>query len=515
MIRFEYMNRSRCAIKCTLEQLSSIRARYTTLDPNARYIAHGSGEICPISVTGTFDVPLLLEIASGVRKLFPEESLEIAPELIPIVRPSLNVDSIVEPINSSIVLRDYQRDAASAMLKYGRGILKVPTRGGKSLILYTVVSSIFSARKDIRTMFLMVPNTQLINQMANDFENYGTDGRFKVVKFSSSSRDEVPESDPCQRIIITNRQWMMQHIDGLPKKIDVVFVDECHTCSAPHRVNGHLEGGFATRFTKMFSTNFKFGMSATDSDNVKNKWNVKKLFGPVVYEVPFSALEENGFVARPEIIPIEVMFSGEVNFGDGQERREVEVDEFGHLIITDEERETENGYVLESQFLAQSREFNSIVSRIVDSSTKEGNCLVLFDRTAHGRLIYDMIGSANKYFIDGSVDVKEREKIVKVLSSNNHAALVAQTATMGVGLTIRSLSTAVLINLKSATTVTLQGIGRGLMVEEGKRCLRIYDVYANGRGRMFKYSIKHRENRMKLFSDYYGAESPAPHRIEL
>ena len=75
---------------------------------------------------------------------------------------------------------------------------------------------------------------------------------------------------------------------------------------------------------------------------------------------------------------------------------------------------------------------------------------------------------------------------------------------MGVGLTIRSLAAVLLVNLKSATTATLQGIGRGLMTEEGKDALVIFDVYAVGSGDALKYSKKHRKIRDSLFREYYG-----------
>ena len=98
---------------------------------------------------------------------------------------------------------------------------------------------------------------------------------------------------------------------------------------------------------------------------------------------------------------------------------------------------------------------------------------------------------------------------------NNHAALVAQSATMGVGLTIKSLNSVFLVNLKSASTATLQGIGRGLMLEEGKDKLRIFDIFASGRGDNFKYSKRHRKNRQHLLADYYKCEEDRIRRIEI
>ena len=298
---------------------------------------------------------------------------------------------------------------------------------------------------------------------------------------------------------------MQEHLNELPKKIDIVFVDECHTCSV---------GGFATKFTKMFKTNFKFGMTATDSDNMKNVWNTRKLFGPVVYEVKFETLEESGFVAKPQVIPIEVYFKNDIEFFS-DEPKELEFDDNGMPIFDNDSEKQENGYILESQYLAQSREFNNIITKLVDGVLKDGNCLILFDRTMHGQILFDMIANKNKFYIDGSIKLEERQRITHILQQNNHAALVAQSATMGVGLTIKSLNSVFLVNLKSASTATLQGIGRGLMLEEGKDKLRIFDIFASGRGDNFKYSKRHRKNRQHLLADYYKCEEDRIRRIEI
>src|SRR5574344_1822735 len=117
----------------------------------------------------------------------------------------------------------------------------------------------------------------------------------------------------------------------------------------------------------------------------------------------------------------------------------------------------------------------------------DGNCLVLFDRTMHGKMLFDMIKNSNKFYIDGKVKLEDRTRITALLQNNNHSVLIAQSATMGVGLTIKSLDSVFLVNLKSASTATLQGIGRGLMLEEGKDRLKIFDIYASGRGECFKY----------------------------
>src|SRR5574344_1129342 len=98
MISFKKLNVNLTQMDCTRDQLGAIRARFTSIDPSARFVRFGSGEICPISPMGNFATSLLLEIAAGVKNLFPEEQLNVDAELVPVFRPSLSDCAITNPI---------------------------------------------------------------------------------------------------------------------------------------------------------------------------------------------------------------------------------------------------------------------------------------------------------------------------------------------------------------------------------------------------------------------------------
>ena len=482
-IKFIKLNKSRTQIECDRHQLDAIRSRFTSIDPNARFQTHGSGLICPVSAFGSFETPLMLEIVKGAKALYPEEQFEIAQELVEIFKPGLYDCKLVEPLKSTITLYDYQKEAAITMLKYGRGVLEVPTRGGKSFILSAVVRSIFVQRKDIRTALLMVPNTQLVNQMFDDFTKCGIPDGVEYVKFSSSHKELSKESKN-QRLIISNAQWVRKHLEELPKKIDVIFIDEVQSCTV---------GSWITKFIKMFETRLKFGCTGTLPDNVKDQWNIKKLFGPVVYSVPATELIQGGYIAHPNIVPICINYKRKPNlvkmFG-----KPIEFDELGNTIHS----EYENMYDLECQFLNLSKPFNEIAAKLIEKMNS-GNRLILFDRIAHGRNLFEQINApGEKFYVDGEVKQKDRAQIIEAMAQNNKAILVANTACMGVGITIGSLSDIFMISIRSASTSVLQSIGRGLKLEEGKGSLRVFDIHAN-----LKYSTKHFNQRCDLYKERY------------
>lgn len=483
-IKFIKLNKSRTQIDCETNVLDSIRSRFTSIDPNARYQPHGTGLICPVSAFGSFETPLMLEIIAGAKALFPEAEIKVDQELFEIFRPNLSDCPLVEPLNSEIKLYDYQKEAALTLLKYGRGVLEVPTRGGKSFILSAVLRSVFVQRKNIKTALLMVPNTQLVSQMFDDFIKCGIPDGIEYVKFSSTNK-ELPKECGKQRLIISNAQWIRKHLDELPKKIDILFIDEVQGCT----VNSWL-----SKFVKMFETKYKFGCTGTLPDDVKDQWNIKKLFGPVIYSVPATELINSGYIAHPEIIPIQIKYRRKPDlvtlFG-----KPMEFDEVGNPIFVEE-----NMYDLECQFLNLSEPFNSLVAKMIEK-INTGNRLILFDRIAHGRNLFDRINAqgCQKFYVDGEVKQKDRKEIVNAMNKNNHAILVANTACMGVGITIGSLSDIFLISIRSASTSVLQNIGRGLKIEDGKISLRVFDIYSN-----LKYSTKHFNQRCSLYSERYG-----------
>ena len=62
--------------------------------------------------------------------------------------------------------REYQIDAFNTATQYGRQLLLSPTASGKSLIIYLL------ARYYNKKTVIIVPTTSLVEQIANDFEDY-------------------------------------------------------------------------------------------------------------------------------------------------------------------------------------------------------------------------------------------------------------------------------------------------------------------------------------------------------
>lgn len=496
-IQINKLNVTLAQLNCDGQQLNFIRQHVTTKDPKARFNPYAD-DVCPISAFGNFAVPLTIEMARLIRRLYPGEPVEIDPELLPICLPTLKDCAISEPLNNKFKLRPYQVRASEEFLKYGRGLIVIPTRGGKSMILYTVFNAVFgNPNKNFKTALLVVPNTQLVTQMYDDFIAHGMMSNAYAIKFSS--KDPTLKLDKDKKIIIiSNRQWLQEHLDELPGKIDMLFVDEVQGCG----------GGcdmFISRLVRMCRTNHKLGCTATLGNNEKDIWNVKKLFGPVTYEIPFKEVEEGGYISSLDIKPIKIIFKQKpiLRSSDVENIEDIEImrDEFGNAITartTDEEKEKENPYIIECNFLAECNEFNDVIRKLIES-VNFGNRVVMFDRITHGKRLFDMINYDKKYYIDGQTPINKRDAIKAEMSENKRIILCANAACLGVGITIKSVSDIFMINIRSASVSTLQQIGRGLMREENKEATRIWDIYTPS----LIYSKKHHKERLLLYRDYY------------
>ena len=67
--------------------------------------------------------------------------------------------------------REYQIDAIHKIITDNRGLILSPTGSGKSFIIYALVR--YYLRKQDKKILIIVPTTGLVEQMYNDFADYG------------------------------------------------------------------------------------------------------------------------------------------------------------------------------------------------------------------------------------------------------------------------------------------------------------------------------------------------------
>lgn len=387
--------------------------------------------------------------------------------------------------------REYQRNAINYLIfkGLGRGVIEIPTGGGKSFILANFIWTLHKMLNRGFKYLILVPSKQLVAQFYKDLLDYGFD-KEKITKFTAGLRKKDGLYNPNAQIIIANRSYVFNHKDELPK-LDCLICDECHTCTATSTAD----------YVERLDVPIKIACSATVPRDKWNRWKLLGMFCKVVYEEDITSLQDQGYLSKLKITLLKI------------QDKVVEQDRkfLFHLDPLVKYRPDESGYsdiafdeAYHSELDYINEHYIDLYSPILDYLNKlVGNTLVLFDRIEFGtnmqQLCKDKYPEFNVEYIDGSVDVDTREQIRAKLESSNKNILFASTATMSTGINIKNLTNiCFLFNTKSASRC-LQSVGRILRLHKDKTEAHLVDIALN-----FKYSKRHSDERLKLYKEMYG-----------
>lgn len=531
-------------------EFDKLRESFKTENGAARFARTVTYSVNPwtyvISPLGSYNVGFTATLIEKCIEFNIEYSID--PELNEIIHPNLYVNSIEQVTNPKFQYRDYQLKLLAKMLKEGRGVILSPTRSGKSLVLAGLCHNALSNsdKNDIKNILLVVPNLQLLEQMADDFNNYmsvktsnititikggnklhftdndkvilDTNEEISVLKLKRgniiANQGKITKIDITENIItpvpwniikfgateaklnkgdwnfknnniiISNSQWLLLHGDELPY-IDMMIIDECH---------GMSHGAEITKLVRNVEIPFKFGCTGTMPKSIEDQWSVIGTFGPVLEELSISELQEKKVLADVAIKPIEFIHEQKEDFKN-------QIFDANGNKITDSFEIAQRIYQKESMYLSELTSTNSIIAKLAEGIIKQHpdwNVLILFDYIKQGNSLFNCLTTKNKFYIDGSVDVKDRKDIVKEMNAEEGGKITCANAKcFGTGITVNRIQCIFIVINGSAPTKIIQSIGRGLQ-RNIKNTLLIFDFHHN-----YKYSLKHYKEREDLYIKTY------------
>ena len=138
---------------------------------------------------------------------------------------------------------------------------------------------------------------------------------------------------------------------------------------------------------------------------------------------------------------------------------------------------------------------------------QKGNTLVLYNLVQkHGKPLYDMIkakvkGDRKVFFVSGSTDVNERERIREITEKEKDAIIVASVGTFSTGINIKNLHQIIFAAPTKSQIRVLQSIGRGLRKSDDGRGTIVYDISDNFSWKKTKnYTMQHAIDRVKIYA---------------
>lgn len=325
---------------------------------------------------------------------------------------------VSEDCLNGIILRDYQIDAATRLLRARRGVAKMATNSGKTEVISAILSVL-----DCNSI-VIVSKTELLYQTAERIEvRTGCD----VGKIGDGVWDQ-------KKITVA----MIQTLDsrGVDGKFDdnvVLMVDECH----------HVSSDTMLDAMNKIPGCYRFGFSGTPLKH--NRLADLKLIGAtgeIVCDVTNEDMVVSGYSAVPVI-------TFHVIEGDGWGLSYHEAYE---------------------EFIVNMSERNEKIADIAKESA--GVTLILVNRIVHGDSISKMVPGS--IFVHGGDTTETRLKVLTNMRDGKAGTYIASPI-FDEGIDVPSIDTLILAAGGKSHIKLLQRVGRGLRRKEGENVLFVHD----------------------------------------
>lgn len=450
-------------IETDFSNLSLIREKFSIPNPaKGRYNKFTPSRLYSITPGGKFEIGLLKNIISF---------LEVNQKLYHIDE-DLNkkfYNGFTEPKIKQYDLkyRDHQEKSIIQALKGGRGVICIPTAGGKTLIICGLIESLRLNMEDPSALALvLVPSIQLVEQTAKDFEEYGMKN---VTKWSGSNK-----LDSEATTIVANTQILLSEKTDLSilNNIKILMVDETHGLRRGNEINQIID---------QIKTNYRFGFTGTLPPSLIDQWNIIGKIGPIVYQEKTLDLKEKNYVSDFKIYILKII------------HQNIPKIEHDPLLPS-------KAYDQEVEFLINNDQRNYIICNLCKKLPN--NTIVMVDRIAHGILLEEKMKSLCKdsnrpiYFIRGNTEIKERENIRNLMEEKSDVIVIAISKIFSTGINIPNLHNIVFASAGKAKIKILQSIGRALRLHPTKTRASIFDIADNTR-----YGRRHLSERETLYNN--------------
>ena len=318
---------------------------------------------------------------------------------------------------------------------------------GKSLAIYLLIKYFLEQDKKI---ILLVPNIMLVNQIYQDFKDYGGDKIFmdKIQQIGG----EFKNKDIQKPVVIST--WQSAQKSNLTS-FQVVLNDECHTAKADV-LNDILQ-----------NNNFENRLGITGSMPILefDALILESNFGQPIRYITAREMIDQGLATELSIVAMYL------NYPQIPKK----------LIKT---------YQNEVKFMKEYKPRQVFVNKLLHKL--KGVSVALYNHTEHGIQTWEMYTGVKLttkiknsfqlqkelgvFFITGKTKPALREQIRVYLNIIADALVIAQYVIMSTGINIPRLKNLVYLSSNKSFTATLQSIGRVLRIHKEKTSAVVYDL---------------------------------------
>ena len=370
-------------------------------------------------------------------------------------------------------VRDYQYKYLAKFIQKNHILAESPTASGKSLVIYMAIRYALSIIDKNSKCLIVVPTTQLVEQMYRDFESYRFNSEKYCHRVYSGSPDGGDRMNTDKRIVISTWQSLYKRPISDFISVNAIFADEVHQFAA-NKVKNVIRN-CSNAWLRMGTT------GTLGSNDPCSAWTLAGMFSDPVKYIDTIELMDRGYISK---LKIEVI----------------------NLLYSDEDCRSVNGlpYPAEMNFIDQSKNRADFLSSLVKKISDSGeNALVLFKRIEFGkRTVTDLEKLGIKVlYVDGSVGVSDRENVRDTMELGNGVVAVCSYGTFSTGINIKNLHNLVFASTTKAEIKVLQSIGRSLRLHPSKDFARVWDIVDNMKWKKKNnYAMNHYFERSKIYS---------------
>jgi superfamily II DNA or RNA helicase len=376
---------------------------------------------------------------------------------------------------------DYQIKAAWNIIRFKYSILEIATSSGKTLISFIVLAYLKTVKK-INKFLMIVPNTTLIMQGADDFEEYGLKEFLDcdVQLIHGGNKNKISSG-----LMIGTYQSLVKQDPTFFDGVEAVFVDEGHQGSSK---------SIKEIISKCKDSRYRFGLSGTFTNRKSAEYlTIQQFLGPLVMEISPKFLFDNDY-ATPVAIKIVKM-----NWLEDDIKEKL-----ADLRKNKTEVEGNDIFNIERKLVVGSERRLKFVVDFVKRTSK--NSLVLFQSVAdgYGRRIYDLLREVQAekevFYIDGDTDPQVRDHIKAKMEQGTDKILVASFGTLSTGVSIKNIHNIFLCESYKSEVLIKQSLGRGMRKFAGKEKVNIIDFVDDfSWGGSQNYLLKHSTERIEIY----------------
>jgi superfamily II DNA or RNA helicase len=447
------------------DALDLIREHFSVEDKALVFMRKRLGRNMPvrkyaISAKGHFDLPFSEQIIAELKVKFPSLQIHFTEQFQKIK----HVNSISEtPLKLLLNPREYQIESATEALRKGHGVIVLPTSAGKTLTI-ALIANTAVAEKNYRVLIL-VPDVQLVQQTYKDFIDYGISENY-ISKWTGNN--EYTKT----KIVIANSQILLSKKQDAKvlEDFNVIFCDEVHKLATAEKIS---------KLVKDLKCQHKFGLTGSLPENKFDVWSINRIFGPIIYHKKSIELREDKFISNVRVIGLQIQYK--------------EIPEFSKPSMS----EPTAGYEEEITWLHTNEYRNSIVAKLINKL--DTNTLILVDRIVHGEHLLEWLKDKTDkqiYFIQGSVDIEEREKMRALMEETTGVVCIAISKIFSTGISIKNLHNIIFASIGKSRIKIIQSIGRSLRLHKTKTIATIFDLADT----CLTYGFKHFDERKRLYS---------------